>query len=234
MHQAVLRQATSVILGWPLSGHERMARDAAADALLRAEVGGVLGTLSPDEKERLRGVVTSMSGFVQEADIEDAQTGGHWRPWGQPQHFMLVPGLTAADSVRRATFALWSYADEAVFWHRRGETLRSKSSLGRALHALQDSFSPAHVRRVLNDEGIFVIADVFEYTKQDHGEHAKGDQKFKSSEKEESEYTALGQATVAASALLLGYFLSRAAGRETEAAAMRKTIEDRFLHEGLA
>ena len=82
--------------------------------------------------------------------------------------------------------------------------------------------------------GVFAIADVFEYTAQDHDEHAKGDQKYKTSEEKRSEYTELGQATVAASALLLGYFLRRAAGREAEAALMRRTIEDRYLREGFA
>jgi len=231
VHDAILRQAVSTILAWPLSGHERMAGEAAATTLLRVEVGGVLGRASPEERERIKSVLRSMSGFVQSADIDDAVTGGHWRPWGQMQHFMRYPGRTVADSVRMAVNALWSYTEEAVFLFRRGNTLGAKSSLGRALHGLQDSFSPAHVKRVKGDDGVWVIKDVFEYTAQDSSEHERGDEKYKTGEAEQSSLTELGQATVLASQLLLSYFVQRVLGLASEAGQTRQTLEGAYLRE---
>ena len=68
MHHAILQQAVSTILAWPLEGHERMARDAAMDTLLRAEVGGLFGGVSEGGKERLREILRAMAGFVQNAE----------------------------------------------------------------------------------------------------------------------------------------------------------------------
>jgi hypothetical protein len=230
MHEAILRQAVSTILSWPLSGHERMAGEAAAATLLRAEVGGVLGHATPEERERIRSVLQSMSIRVQEIDVEDVVTLGHWRAGGQPHHFMRLPGRTAADSVRIATDALWSDVNEAVFQFRHGAPY-DKECLGRALHALQDSFSPAHVKRVKSEDGIWVIRDVFEYTAQDSKEHEKGDEKYRTGEAEQSSLSELGQATVLASQLLLSYFVQRVLGLASEAAQTRQTLEKAYLRE---
>jgi len=233
MHHAILQQAVSTILAWPLEGHERMARDAAMDTLLRAEVGGLFGGVSEGGKERLREILRAMAGFVKNADIEDVVSGGHWRPWGQMQHFMRFSGRTEADSVRLAVDSLWNYADEAVFWYRRGEAGRAKSSLGRALHGLQDSFSPAHVKREKDENGLLVIKGLFEYTSQDKAEHEEGDEGYRTGDGAESPYSELGKATVLASQMLLSYFVLRAVGRESEAAGTRQKLGDTYLREAL-
>ena len=231
MHDELLRQAATTILAWPLSGHEQMAGEAAATTLLRAEVGGVLGSASAEDRGRLRSVLRSMAGFVQEADSEDGVTGGEGRPWGQTRHFIRYPNCTAADSIRLATDALWDYADEAVFLFRRGETLGSQSSLGRALQALQDSFSPVHVKRLKSEDGFLIIKDVFEDTAQDSPEPAKGNETYKKGEAEQSALEELGQATVLASQLLLSYFVQRVLGLASEAGQTRQTLEGAYLRE---
>lgn len=231
MHQQFLRMAASTILAWPLGGHERMTTDAAATALLRAEAGGVLGGLSPALRERLRDVVRAMSGFVQVPDMDGVLTGGHWRAWGQMQHFMRVPGRTAADSFRLAKDSLWNAADEAVFWFRREDTTRAKSNLGQALHALQDSFSPAHVKREADEQGRLVVKDLYEYTAQDPKQHAKGDESYRTGEGEQGSYSGLGRATVLASTLLLAYFIQRCVGLESDAAGLRQSLDDTYLRE---
>jgi hypothetical protein len=208
-----------------------MATDAAATALSRAEAGGVLGSLPDASRERLRDVVRAMSGFVQVPDLDGVVTGGHWRAWGQMQHFMRVPGRSAADSCRLATDSLWNAADAAVFFFRRDDAARAKSNLGEALHALQDSFSPAHVRREPDELGRLVIRDLHEYTAQDPKEHGRGDETYKTSAAGESSYSALGRATVLASTLLLAYFIERCAGRESDAAGLRQSLDDTYLRE---
>lgn len=225
--------AASTILAWPLGGHERMTADAAATALMRAE-GGVLWGVSPALRERLQNVVRAMSGFVQMPDIDGVRGGGHWKAWGQMQHFMRVPGRTAADSFQLAKDSVWSWADTAVFSFRRDDTASAKSNLGQALHALQDSFSPAHVKREQDEQGRLVIKDLYEYTAQDPKQHGKGDETYRTGEAEESPYSGLGRATVLASTLLLAYFIQRCVGREADAAGLRNSLDDLYLREQIS
>ena len=208
-----------------------MSTDAAATALLRADTGGVLGSLSTARREKLKEILGSMSGFVQVPDLDGVLTQGHWRAWGQMQHFMRVPGRTASESLRLAKDALWGAADAAVFHFRKDDVARAKTSLGEALHALQDSFSPAHVRREQDADGRFVVKDLYEYTAQDAKEHAKGDETYRTGEAAESSYSELGRATVLASTLLLAYFVHRCAGREGDAAGVRTSLDDLYLRE---
>lgn len=231
MHAAILRQAVSTILSWPLGGHERMTSEASATALLRAEGGGVLGDLAPERRERLKDVLRSMSGFVQAPDLDGVLTQGHWRAWGQMQHFMRVPGRTTSDSYRLAMDALWGAADAAVSHFRHDDLTRTKDNLGMALHALQDSFSPAHVRRERDEQGRLVIKDLYEYEAQDSKEHSKGDQAYRTGEASESPYSDLGKATVLASTMLLAYFIQRCTGREGDAAATRTSLDDLYLRD---
>lgn len=226
--------ATSTLLAWPLGGHERMATDAAATALLRAEVGGVLGSVSSEHRERLREVVRAMSGFVQAPDVDGVARGGHWKAWGQMQHFMRVPGRTAAESFRLAKDSIWSWADAAVFSFRKDDAASAKSTLGQALHALQDSFSPAHVKREQDEQGRLVIKDLYEYTAQDPKQHGKGDETYRTAEAEQSPYSGLGRATVLASTLLLAYFIQRCVGRESDAAGLRSSLDDLYLRENIS
>lgn len=231
MHNAILKEAVSTILAWPLGGHARMSADAAATALLRAEAGGTLGAMPPAQREQLKDVLGSMAGFVQVPDLDGVITQGHWRAWGQMQHFMRLPGRTPAESFRLAKDALWGAADAAVFHFRKGDTTGAKSSLGQALHAIQDSFSPAHVKREKDGQGRLVIKDLYEYTAQDSKEHAKGDELYRTGEDGQSSYSELGQATVLASTLLLAYFVQRCSGRESEASGSRSSLDELYLAE---
>ncbi len=231
MHSTILKEAVSTILAWPLGGHARMSADAAATSLLRAETGGALGGMSAAQREQLKDVLGAMAGFVQVPDLDGVLTQGHWREWGQMQHFMRLPGRTAAESFKLAKDSLWGAADSAVFHFRKGDITGAKSNLGQALHAVQDSFSPAHVKREKDEHGRLVIKDLYEYTAQDSREHAKGDELYRTGEAAESSYSELGRATVLASTLLLAYFIQRCSGRESEASASRSSLDGLYLNE---
>ena len=228
MHHAILRQATATILGWPLAGHEQMAADAAGTVLIRAESGGILGQATPEQRERISSILTSMSTFVQVMDYEDVVTLGHWRAGGQPHHFMRLPGRSASDSIRAAMEGLWQNVDEAVFQFR-WEGHYAKEYLGKALHALQDSFSPTHVKREKKEDGSWVIKDLFEYTAQEKKDHDKGDAQYAVAG--EWQLSELGKATVLASELLLSYFVQRVLGLGSQAAQTRQTLETAFLRD---
>ena len=216
-------------LTWPLASHDGMAGQAAATTLLSAGVEGVLGHASPEEWERIQSVLRSMSDFVPDADVEEA--GGFSHPWCQLPRFVRYPGCTATDSIRLAIDGLWSDADEAVFLFRRGDTLGATSSLGRALLGLQDSFSPARVKRVKSEDGGWVIKDVFEYTAQDFSERGKGEEKDKMGKAEQSSQLELGEARILAAHLLLSYFVQRVLGLASEAGQTRDTLEGVYLRE---
>lgn len=232
MHQEFLRMATSTILSWPLSGHERMAGEAAATTLLRADAGGVLGNASPETREQLKDVLRSMADYVKTPDYTGL-LGGHWAPWGQAQHFMKPSGWPLKDAFQFGQNFIWNSVLAAVAAFRSKDTGQAKLKLAEALHALQDSFSPAHVKRVKNEEGVWVIKDIFEYTAQDSKEHEKGDQQYRTAEGEESAYSGLGQATVLASTLLLAYFVQQCTGHSGDAASLRTSLNALYLREEL-
>jgi hypothetical protein len=211
-----------------------MAGEAAATTLLSAGVEGILGHASPEEWERIQSVLRSMSGFVENADTESALPGGSSDAWGPLPLFVRYTGCTAADSIHFAIDALWSHADEAVFLFRRGDTLGATSSLGRALQGLQDSFSPAHVKRVKSEDGVWVIKDVFEDAAQDSPELGKGEEKGRIGAAEQSSLADLGEATVLAVHLLLSYFVQRALGLASEASQTRETLESAYLREEIS
>jgi hypothetical protein len=218
-------------LTWPRAGHDGLTGEAdAATALLSAGVEGILGHASEEEWERIQTVLRSTSAFVQTAEVEDALTGGSWCARRESHGFMRAPGLTAADSVGLAIDALWSDADEAVFLFHRGDSLGTTSSLGRALLGLQDSFCPEHVRRVKNEDGIWVIKNIFEDTA-DSPAHGKAEEKDRTGEAERSSLADLGETTVLAVHLLLSYFVQRVLGLEAEACETREILESTHLRE---
>ena len=130
-----------------------------------------------------------------------------------------------------ATEALWSHADEAVFMFRRGYTRGCTSSLASALHALQDSFSPAHVKRVKSEDGIWVIKDVHESAVQDPQGRQSGGETSGRAEDAEAMLSELEHATVLAKQLLLSYFVQRVLGLASEAYQTRQTLEKVYLLE---
>jgi hypothetical protein len=233
MHAALLRQAVSTILAWPLGGHERMAGEAAATTLMRAETGGVLGHASQEVRERLKDVLRSMAEYVQTPDYVGL-LGGHWAPWGQAQHFMKPSGWPSKDALEFGENFIWNSVLAAVGAFRSNDTGQAKLRLGEALHALQDSFSPAHVKRVRNDAGIWVIKDIQDYNAQESKEHEKGDQQYRTGAGNETPFSGLGQATVLASTLLLAYFVQRCTGDEGEAARSRASLNELYLNAELS
>jgi hypothetical protein len=208
-----------------------MAGEAAATTLLSAGVEGILGHASLDEWERIQRVLRSMSGLVRDPDIEDAPKDELSHPWDQAQYFVRDTGSTAADAVRLAIDALWSDADEAVFLLRRGDTLGATSSLGRALLELQDSFSPARVRRVKDGDGVWVIKDVFADTAQDSPERGGREEKDEARETEPDARADLNETRVLAAHLLLTYFVQRTLGLASEANQTREALEGAYLRE---
>jgi hypothetical protein len=201
--------------------------------LLRASGGGVLGQASPEVRERLSDVLRSMADYVKTPDYAGL-LGGHWAPWGQAQHFMKPSGWPSKDALQFGMNLIWNSVLEAVAHFRSNDMGRAKLRLADALHALQDSFSPAHVKRVRNQEGIWVIKDIYEYTAQDSKEHEKGDETYRTGPGEESPYSGLGQATVLASTLLLSYFIQCCLGRAGDAAGIRTSLNDLYLRAELS
>ncbi len=228
MPSPVLRQAVSTILSWPLPGHERMAGEAAAAAVQRVDTGGVLGTAPAEVRERLKGVVLSMGQYVKTPDYVGL-LGGHWAPWGQAQHFMKPSGWPNKDAFEFGTNFIWNSVLAAVAAFRSGEDGQARLRLAESLHALQDSFSPAHVKRQRNEGGVWVVKDIQDYNAQDSKEHEAGDASFHTGPGDQSPYSSLAQASVLASTVLLAYFIQLCLGRQSEAAALRDSLNNLYL-----
>ncbi len=224
MPSPVLQQTVSTILSWPLKGHERMAGEAAT-LVLSADGGGVLGQAPPAVRERLKGILLSMSGYVRLPDYEGV-LGGHWAPWGQAQHFMRPAGWPNKDAFEFGTNFIWNSILAAVAGFRHADDGQARLRLGEALHALQDSFSPAHVERVRNEAGTWVVKNIIDYNAQDSEEHEKGDASFQAAD---GGFSSLAQASVLASTMLLAYFVQLCLGHLSDAAALRTSLGDLYL-----
>jgi hypothetical protein len=119
-------------------------------------------------------------------DIEDCFDYDHWRdtPDAQAPHFMRASGQKPVYAFEEASKwirkkigdfvgAVGNVGSSREWTPYKGLLTRGKPSehLGRALHTVQDSFSPAHVER---DNGVGVIRDIKSYKLQlesaeDHG-----------------------------------------------------------------
>jgi len=94
----------------------------------------------------------------------------HWqayadRPWGptwhpsiispgaQAQHSMANPFLSGPENLKVIVDFVTSRIDAAYTAHLQGDTLKEMANLGSAVHALEDSYSGAHMFRDVDNSG---------------------------------------------------------------------------------
>lgn len=166
---------------------------------------------------------------VQFRDIKDVYTRGHWKDEGQKHHFMRYEGQTEVQAyddgiawiVQESVKAAEILKPRIACSLQMGKTIRERSDwtvkevtacmrtgeveavLGNALHALQDSFAPAHVRR---EEKSLTITRIFVYDSENKHPSKKGEpghsELDKSWKKEDGGFSDLANAASAASLAL--------------------------------
>ena len=98
-------------------------------------------------------------------------------------------------------------------------------ALGDGIHALQDSFSPAHVQRTKVGNKL-VIMRIKVWGEQDKKDHAAGDRSW---EDASGSLTELGQACKEATIALLTYFIFSVINKDRDAERFRRLLMDTFL-----
>jgi hypothetical protein len=247
-----LDSVPGVKVAWKLDGHQKITMDAAAS---------FRRSYSRSEPDYIS--LWNIDWDVQFRDIKDVYTRGHWKDSGQKHHFMRYEGQTEVQAyndgvdwiVQEATKAAQILKPRIACSLQMSKTIREsrnwtvrevtacmrtgevESPLGNALHALQDSFAPAHVRR---EEKSLTITRIFIYDDENKKPSKKGElghsELDKSWKRDDGELSHLAKAASAASVIL--FQCVRAAAFATSPAEeikalLRKRLIDVYLNEQL-
>jgi hypothetical protein len=193
--------------------------------------------LPPDKdvRERMLKIFDELPGDVDVTDwtleqLSDTPFIGRFLPRdGQATHFMAKKDQEQWEAFQAGKEKVFGPADEAVrlFKLRKdcGSRLLSGPNhpavkLGDALHALQDSFSPEHVRREKHGDQS-IIMEIFVWRDQTSKEHKAGDKLWRDPD--------IRAATVGASVMLLRYFVYSIVNKEKEAAEQKSDLIYKYL-----
>ena len=150
---------------------------------------------------------------------------------GQATHFMRNKGQSVANAYGMGIEKVFGPCERAIAAFRQANvgdqntrgvgTLSDIAiSLGDSIHALQDSFSPAHTRRrVENDR--WLIVDIYVWSEQNKKDHEAGDEQWRNSD--------VGRACIAATILLLRYFIFSVINKTTEASRQRELLMKGYM-----
>ena len=177
-------------------------------------------------RDRIFSVLKCLPPAVVETDVTVEQ----YMDIGQSQHFMRFRGQ---PKVQAYSAGLQMVLGRLVFavqkFNERKPAADVASILAESVHALQDSFSPAHVQRTQQGKKL-VITDIFVWADQDKKKHEAGDASWRTSN---GRLTPLGEACVTATRLLLASFVFRVINRNDDAARVLNDLLDRYLTEQL-
>lgn len=154
------------------------------------------GSHKPDVFDR-----GNLANQVMAVDLNAATRWTHDHPLGQRYHFMRAPSETSYQAYQNACRFIeenaraWVYAFKKVLLMKSPQhhpmRLDAVNKLALAVHCLQDSFSPSHVRRAFvtsalnfpvsldvqlsNPNQVPPIRELFIYANQNHDHHAEDD-----------------------------------------------------------
>jgi hypothetical protein len=231
-----LKAIPGMKVAWDWEGHGRVTSEA-------------LARLPPQISSWLLTWVQIRRG-VQNTDITDVGTAGHWTAVGQRHHFMRHESQSEQQAYELGVKWIFDETMQAANLlknYRRPRTQNSQESdwgifpaetihehLGNALHALQDSFAPGHVER---DKALTITA-IHVYDKENKHptapnklSHADYDKLWKG---DDGKLSWLGDAAAQASRVLILFFALSALGHSSEANLQREQLLNRYLRANLS
>jgi nucleoid-associated protein YgaU len=211
-------------LAWNSEGHRDMTSRAAVSD---AEDMMMQDSLPPKfMRERIYAVLKLLPTGVVNVDVTPEQ----WTDMGQSQHFMRFKGQSKTAAFRMGLQKVLGPLAAAIRAFQNQKSASDVSSvLAESVHALQDSFSPAHVERTVKGKKL-VITDIFIWADQDKKKHEAGDETWKNAD---GSYSSLGQECVKATQFLLGVFILQAINRDDDASKVRSNLLDQYFTEQL-
>ncbi len=152
-------------------GHEYISKEAIREALKDL----------PQKLQWIRHFLEDLNTPTVYRDVEDVFNGNQWSKAGQKNHFMRYAGQTEQQAYDDACTWIYKNGFTAAqhlrdIWQKKlgyYNPIYVTEPLGNAMHALQDSFSAAHVKRENKDdtwviEGIYIYNDA---NKKKHGDY---------------------------------------------------------------
>jgi hypothetical protein len=141
-------------------GHEFISKEAIREALQNL----------PPKLQWIRHFIGDLNTPTVYRDMEDVFNGGQWSKEGQKNHFMRYPGQNELQAYDDACTWIYKNAFTAAqhlrdIWQKKlgyYNPIYVTGPLGDAMHALQDSFSAAHVKREKRDD-TWVIEGIYIY-----------------------------------------------------------------------
>jgi hypothetical protein len=174
-------------------GHEYISKEAMREAL----------ESFPPKLKFVRHFLGDLNTPTVYRDMEDVFNGCQWSKEGQKNHFMRYPGESELQAYEEA--CTWIYSNGFTAAQRLRDVWQKNlgyynpiyvtEPLGNAMHALQDSFSAAHVKRENRDEtwvilGVYIYNDANKKASGDYPGHEALDKQWKG--------TALGNEAITA------------------------------------
>jgi hypothetical protein len=191
-------------IAWESDAHKQITTDA-RNALIQDM------RVPKDARRKLLHILNNLPDAVVLTDItieqfSDTSWGRKFLPQtGQATHFMGntdQPQMQAWEAGMKKVFdPVDDAAERLQQWLYDGDVVTAK--LGDGIHALQDSFSPAHVQRK-QVNGAWIIEKIFVWADQKKEGHKSGDESWKRKDGE-----ALRKACQDATVRLLRYFIAR-------------------------
>lgn len=230
-------------IAWESLGHDRMttaAVRAAPDQLAARDANPIWlpgDALPPrDLRRRLLLVLGTLPDSVVAADytleqFSDTTFGRKTKlsQWGQATHFMANKGQSQRTAYAAGVEKIFGPTETAVTrfkgMKKDSDIGQVSDALGDGIHALQDSFSPAHVQRTKVGNKL-VIMRIKVWGEQDKKDHAAGDRSW---EDASGSLTELGQACKEATIALLTYFIFSVINKDRDAERFRRLLMDTFL-----
>ncbi len=187
-------------------------------------------------RRRLLSVLKSLSIAVVEADItieqySDTKAGKKLglSQTGQASHFMANKGQSQRDAYVYGLAKVFNNTNQAIILFKQMKNDADFGGATRALaegiHALQDSFSPAHVVRTKQGNK-YVISQILVWSEQQKAQHEAGDQSWKLPD---GKLSPLGQECYVATTVLLAYFVLSVLNKDDEAQKQRLILLDRYF-----
>ncbi len=156
---------------------------------------------------------------------------------GQATHFMANKGQPQFSAYQAGLKKVFGPVYEAVTLFTGSFALLSDAltdeagvRLGDGLHALQDSFSPAHVKRMKRGEQ-WLIEELFVWNEQKKEDHEAGDESWRNSDGTLSD---LGRAVEDATKMMLAYFVLRVVGKRGEADKKQAELMQKYFQAALS
>lgn len=225
-------------LAWNSTGHWDMTRDVVSDVSSDRDF---LPPRTSIVRYKLEVLLQSLPANVVLTDItieqySDTPLGHVLLPQtGQATHFMANQGQPQLKAYQAGIKKIFGPVNDAIesftrtlYWVQDSDLMKTSQSLADGVHALQDSFSPVHVKREQRGEK-WIIQKLYVWGEENKKDHEAGDETWRN---KDGSLSGLGRAVEDATRMLLTYFVLTVVGKKTAADKSFNELMDKYFEPG--